>query len=134
MQDFSDLSSENDDEFQGDDYQAIFKELKSQWLLTEIDHSVSKCASEAFWNLGLQYFHRLSEAHGNQRKKTPQFNSIRRKINMELVPKVDLQIGFKNRDTGEIQVVHDTVTPVKNFSPAKYEKVYEIASIKVFSP
>ena len=111
------------------DYNTIFEKLKSDWMLTEIGHSVSKTASEAFWKLGLKYFTKLKSAPGN--KKTPMFKSIRNNIYKDMVPRIDLQIGFKDRTTGEVTVVNDTVTPMKRFSPSKYEKLFEIATIPV---
>lgn len=125
-----DSPSESDPETNDteEDYDAILKDFKSKWLLAEIDHSVSKSASECFWKLALNYFSKLSCA---PRKKIPLFKTIRSKMYKELVPKIDLQIGYKNKVTGQITSVNDTITPVKNYPPDKFEKIYEIGTIKV---
>ena len=121
------LSENNLDEFE--DYETVLSELKSKWLLAEIDHSVSKCASEAFWKIGLQFFHRLHLASG--RKKTCLFNSIRRQMYKDKVPDINIEIGYKDKTSGEVVVVNETVTPIKRFPQSKYEKLYEIGTIQV---
>ena len=132
--DYSHLSdSERDfmnDEDENHDYNTVFNNLKSEWILTEIDHCVSKSASEAFWKLGLKYFTKLANAAG-RKKKTPIFKSIRRKMYADLLPPVQLEIGYKNKDTGEIEIVKDTITPMKKYCSTKYEKLYEIGTVKV---
>lgn len=130
--DNEDEDEEEDDFLNGDvqDYDTILNDLKSQWLLTEAHHSVSKSASQAFWKLGLLYFTKLHTAPG-RKKKTPLFKSIRNQMHKELLPPVSLEIGYKNLTSGEIVVVNDTVTPVKRFSPNNFEKLYEVASVEV---
>lgn len=112
-----------------EDYETIFEDLKSKWLLIEIDHSVSKCASENFWKTGLQYFHRLHTAYG--RKRTSQFNSIRRQMYKDKIPDIDIEIAYKEKASGEVVMVNDTVTPVKRFPQSRYEKLYEIGTVQV---
>ena len=128
--DDSDFSNDDENDGEGsDDYHDILQKLKSSWIMSEIHHSVSKGASESFWRIGLELFPKLSGANGS--KKTPQFNYIRKKMYKDMVPNIDLEIGYKNRSSGEITVVNTTVTPVKNFSPAKFDKMFEIATVKV---
>ena len=112
-----------------DDYSSILKKLKSDWLLAEIDHCVSKSASEAFWKIGLMYFTKLANAA--RKKKTPLFKSIRTKMYDDLLPPVGLEIAYKNKSNGEIVTINDTITQVKRFPPDKYEKIYEIGTVKV---
>ena len=114
---------------QDQDYDSLFKELKSRWILTENTHFVSKSGSEAFWKLGLEFFTKLTNAHG-KRKKTPMFKTIRRQIYNDL-PAIDLKIAYKNRTSGEVVIVNDTVTPIKRFPPSKFDKLYEVATIQV---
>lgn len=115
-----------------DDYDSIFAELKAKWLLTEQEHTASKTASDMFWKLSMEYFPRLEAAHG-KRKNTPQFNSIRRKMYLDVLPPIQIEIGFKNKATGDIVVVNDTITPLKRFPNSNYEKLYEIGTVKVSS-
>ena len=121
---------EEDIDEEEEDYATVLEKLKSQWLLTEIHHSVSKTASEEFWRVSLEYFHKLESSRG-RKKKTSQFKSIRRHMHHNLIPQIDLEIACKNRTTGQITFVKDTVTPLKRFSPSQYEKLYEIGSVKV---
>ena len=117
----------SDDE---DDYQTIFSKLKSDWLLIEINHKVSKTATDLFWKIGLIYFPKL---RATANKKTCQFKTIRRKIYDDCIPEINMEIGYKKLTTGELQVVNEKYTPVKQYSPKEYEKLFEIASIKVSS-
>ena len=129
--DFDENSSEDEDfNFDMEDYDSIYEKIKSKWLNTEIHHCVSKSASEAFWNIGLQLFPKLHSAEG-RRKKTPQFQSIRNNMYNNLIPPVELEIGYRNKASGEITVIKDSITPLKRFPPDKYEKLYEIGTVKV---
>ena len=126
--------SDNDDEENVDeieDFNTILEKLKSEWIEAEIDHCVSKTASDVFWRIGLNYFPKLEAAFGRRRKKVSQFKSLRRTMYDELVPPIELEIAYRDKSTGEISVVKDTNTPLKRFSSSKYEKLYEIGTIKV---
>lgn len=125
--DYSDPDSEPDVE--GESYDEILEKLKSAWLLTEIRHRVSKSATDHFWRTALHFFHKLKSAPGN--KRTNQFKSVRRAMYTDVVPIISLEIGYKNRTTGEIEVVNDISTPLKRYSPHQYEKLYEIGTVKV---
>ena len=46
-------------------------------------------------------------------------------------PKVDLDITYRHRENNEITVVNDTVTPKSRFPPNEFEKLCEIATVKV---
>ena len=113
-----------------EDYNTIMEQFRSKWLLTEINHSVSKTACDAFWNLGLQFFTKLDAAQG-RRKKNPQFKTIRRQMYANLIPEIELEIVYRHKTTGEITVVKDSITPLKRFNTATYEKLYEIGTVKV---
>ena len=130
--DVSDSGSDTDDDSHNgeDDYDSIMEKLKSEWLLAEIEHSTSKTASETLWNLSMKYFTQLPTARGRA-KKTNQFKTIRKKMHEELLPPVELEIGYRNISTGEIEIVRDTVTPVKRYSSRNYEKIFEIGTLKV---
>ena len=100
--------------------------------MIEISHRVSKTASNAFWKLAHKWFHRLFTAKKQQllKKKVPQFAHLRRKMYAAL-PKIHLEIGYVHKETGELTVIHTSVTPRSKFPPDKYQKVYEIASVNV---
>lgn len=97
--------------------------------MVEVNHHVSKTATELFWKVALKFFPKLRSAAETQ--KTYQFKTIRKKLYEEKVPNIFMEIGYKNRSTGEVEVVHDASTPVKQFPPNQYEKLYEIATLKV---
>lgn len=125
----SDISDPEFEEQGEDDYDEILEQLKSQWLMTEITHSVSKTASEHFWRTALTYFSKLDTAPG--KKKTSEFKTIRRHMYNNMIPAIDLEICYKNKATGEIQIVNDTITQTRRFGPDQYEKLYEIGTVQV---
>ena len=118
--------SDDENHIQQEENNDILENLKSQWLLSEIQHCVSKSASEAFWTLAKQHFPKLDDS-----KKTPQFKSIRRKMYDDLLPSVDMEIAYRNKTTGEINIVQEEITPRKRFPANEYDKLYEIGTLKV---
>ena len=66
------------------------------------------------------------------RKRVPQFTHLRRTINSQSVPPINMQIGFQNRETGDVKVVNSDVTPSSQFPRSTHKKVFEIASVKVY--
>lgn len=121
------------DEDNQQDYYSILDELSRKWMFTELDHTVSKCASNKFWKVAFNFIPKLIEAKVQQRisRKVPQFNHIRRTLENKNTPEVQLEIAYKKRDSEEIEVVNTTVTPRSQFPPHLYEKMYEVASVKV---
>lgn len=99
----------------------------------ELDHNVSKSATDAFWKLSCDRMPGLFRAKEIEqiRKKVPQFTHIRRSIYDKKSPDVDLQIGYANKMTGEVTEVNSNVTPTSQYPRSDYQKVYEIASVKV---
>ena len=122
--------TEDDEMDEEEDYDTILEKLKSKWLLTEASHSVSKSASEAFWKVSLDLLPKLNQGVG-RKKKIAQFKTIRKKMYEDLLPEIELEIGYKQKSTGDVIVVKDTITPLKQFSTSKYEKLYEIGTVKV---
>lgn len=52
---------------------------------------------------------------------------------VEYTPDVHLELGYKNKETGAVTVVEDTITPKSRFPPHEYEKIYETATVKVIN-
>ena len=125
---------EEDEDFnEADGYETLIEKLSRKWLEAELDHTVSKVASNALWRIASSYFPRITQARNleNITRKLPQFNHIRRKMYDENTPEVRLKIGYRNRETKEMTVVEDTVTPKSRFPPNEFEKLFEIATVKV---
>ena len=115
------------------DYDNILEKLSEKWLLAEIDHCTSKTASNSFWRIAAEFFPKLQHAREiqNVTRKIPQFKHIRTKLYDKEVPDVNLEIGYRDKETGEIIIVQSQVTPKSRFPPHQYEKLYETASVKV---
>ena len=122
------------DDDTGEGYHTILENLCNAWMESELDHSVSQSASNAFWKISFDFIPKLLAAKElqNIKRKIPQFNHIRRKLYDRDTPKVNMEIGYRNKESEEINVVKDCTTmPRKRFPPDKFEKVYEIATVKV---
>ena len=139
--DSSDDSSSSDsdsvivveDDEEDEDFNVMLDKFSNKWLAAESDHTVSKTAVEAFWKLAFEHIPKMMKMKERQgySAKIPQFQQIRRKMNDKLVPDVELQIGYRNKSTEEVTEIKSKVTPKSRFPTSDYEKVYEIASVKV---
>lgn len=132
-----DVNADNDDEEdveQAPDYEDVLSDMSKKWLATESNHRVSKEASNAFWRIATEYFEKLYDAKRDERitKKTPQFSSIRKKLYIENLPKIKMQLAYQHKTTEELTIVEDVEsTPVSRFPPSQYRRLYEIASVDV---
>ena len=102
-------------------------------MLTELQHNVSLAASDAFWKLALKSFSPLLKAkdEANVKKETPQFTHLRRQLRDKYLPPIEMQIGYKHRETGEEIHLKTDAIPASRFPKSSYQPMYEIASIKV---
>ena len=135
-----DWPEDNDDEeeeYSEDDYESVdeiwedncanilpfkekLKEISRQWVENEIDHRVSKTASNHFWRIANEHFHELYLLKQNQniKSKVPQICHIRRKMNDEHVPKISMEVAYQNKQTGEITILKNIMnTPVGKYPP-----------------
>lgn len=116
-------------------YKKILKKLSDEWIICESDHRISKQASNCFFDLGKKWFYELFDAKRREGifKETPKFVSIRRKLNKKL-PDISLDFRYKHKVTGEIVELKDLEsTPTGKYPPNEYDKLCEIASVKVIS-
>ena len=65
------------------------------------------------------------------KKKVPQFSQIRLGLHKDHTPEVTMELGYLKKETGEITLVEDTKTPKSQFPPHLYEKLFEVATVKV---
>ena len=119
-----------------DDYFNILKYLSKEWLTIELDHRVSKVASEAMWDLAKTWFHKLFTVKAAQGvgRKTPSFIHTRRMLYKDYVPTVRMELGYLDKQSGDLTIVEDTpITPKSRFPSHRYQKLWEIAHVKVTS-
>lgn len=114
-------------------YCNVLRDLSEAWIDAETHHKVSKQASDDFFDIASKWFHKLYQAKARDliQKNVPKFTTLRRRLHKTNVPPIELEIAYKNRETGEITVVKAEKTPVKQFNPREYEKIYEAAKVKV---
>ena len=117
-------------------FKSIHDELVKCWVNTEVDHHVSKAASNSFWKVADKCFHKLYEAKEREgiTRKVPQFMHARKKIYEKMNPEISMQVAYKHKETGEITVV-DSVdsTPASQYPPNVYTKIFEVASVEVIN-
>ena len=122
-----------DDEPDERSYQELFEQVSRDWMDIELDHQVSKTASNLFWKIASSKMIKMFEKKRTENigRKTPQFQQIRRNFN-KTVPTISMDIGYIDKGTGELTVEHDLQqTPVKNYPPSQYKKAFEIAKVDV---
>ena len=114
-------------------YYQLLDELANDWLNVENLHNVSKTATNCFWAIATEKIHELFEVKNFNgiRRKTPQFQQLRNKLNSKLPP-IKMEIGYLDRHSGDL-IVEDKLetTPVKLYPPSQFQKTYEIATVKV---
>lgn len=128
LQDYIDSESESDIP---KSFKEVLDHFKNEFLSIEINHHVSKTATNAFWMLTFKHIKELCHAMECDNDKIPQFGHIRNQLYDAKVPKVDMQIGYINKTTGQLSIVDAEKTPVSKFPPKDFSKVYEIAQVKV---
>lgn len=95
---------------------------------------MSKTASNQYFELGKKYFSKLFKAKNDEgiTRRTPKFVHLRRQLEKTKVPKISMEIKYRNKETGEVTTLEDVEsTPTSGFPPDKYEKLYEKASVEV---
>ena len=105
----------------------MLQALSEKWLLVELNHTVSKAATDAFWQIATSLIPSLYNTKDNLgiTRKTPQFVHIRRKLQAKFLPKIHHSTSYQDDNTNEI--VGDM-----EFNPNNSQKkVFETASVKV---
>lgn len=132
----SGMEDEMEDIINADDYETIYKHLSKEWLEVEINHRVSKVATNAFWDLAMEWFHRMfvAKKEQNVRKKTPKFPHIRRLLHKDYVPPIKMSFGYKDKESGDMTIVEDSlITPKGRFPANQFDKMYEISHVEVMN-
>ena len=108
------------------------RKFSEEWITEEIGHTVSKQASSAFWKLAVKWMFPITKAfHNEKKKKIPNFEHLRRKLTKKNVPPISMEVGYIDKETQALKVVHAEKISPKDFPPSKFEKVFESASVKV---
>ena len=101
-------------------------------MMIEINHKVSKEASNLFWMTANEMFHSVYVAKGDGGRKVPQFSHLREQMYLNKVPPINMEIGYQSKEDGEIVVAeYVNTTPVSQYPRCSYRRLYEIASVDV---
>ena len=137
MSEEEELETDSDTDTDGQDYAEMgtgLEDLAKEWLLIEVNHSVSKRGSDLFWNLAKKMFHSVVEQQSKTTKKVkiPAFTHLRRQLLARYCPKVRLDLAYKNTKTDEIITQHDVskISVAQHRKPT-FEPLYEIATVQV---
>ena len=129
-----DEDEDDDDRYSdiAEDYNTVLSELRDVWLLTSITHRVSKTATNIFWELGKKFFTRVyaARAREGRTKRIPQFQHLRKQLYKDL-PKVNIEIAYRSKASGEVITKNTTKTPKDQFPADEYQKLYEVATVNV---
>ena len=132
---FSDPDPYHDPPTIDEDYFDILDELSRRWLSIQLTHDVSLKAADEFWRLAVEWMPALYSAKDrcHIRKKVPQFQNQRKKLQADLCPRVGLNFAFQNTVTNEVHMVNNVdKTPLKMYERNPlYTKLYEVAYVKV---
>ena len=129
-----DQYSSNSDEEYNDNYKDVLKNLSKKWLNAQLCHKVSAKATNEFWTLGMDFFHKLFQLKEREGvlRNPPQFIQQRRILFKDYCPKINMEFGYKNKRDGSIIEVESPNAPIKTLqNNMDFIKLYEIASIKV---
>ena len=134
--DLNDISSEEEeDQEENYSYLDFLDTLSKQWMTVELNHTVSKAASDAYWKIALSSFHKLWEKRKGENiiQKNPQFTHLRRVLRTQYIPDIEMKVGFRNKETNEEIHINSNVIPVSKYPRSEYTQLYEIATIKVIT-
>ena len=115
----------------------MIEHLGHLWVVATVSHNISVQGASHLWKIAFQWIGKIFEQKSceNNSKKVPQFPHLRRKIIESKSPKIVIQLGFKNLETGNIESPEPSnVAHLKEYSDiTKYQKCYEITSVSVKS-
>ena len=122
-----------DPEDPANEYYSMLQALSEKWLLVELEHTVSKAASNSFWGLATTILPSLFEAKNRLRitRKVPQFVHIRRKLHKQYVPAIHHKTAFQQE--GSQDVIHVDVPGLDPRLNDSHKKIFETATVSVIT-
>ena len=123
---------EEDDLEEENEYIKLFRIICERWQLIEINHNVSKTATNEFWEVAVKLLPTLIQTKQNLgiTRKIPQFVHIRRMLNRKILPPIQHVTAYRNERTNEIHEVKDEENH-NDYKSSRYTKIYETASVQV---
>lgn len=104
------------------------EEMSKKWALAQMKHHVSAEAANEFWDLSFKF---VQPCLLQRTKKVPKFIQQRRKMIQNYCPPVQVEFYYRNKLNGEIITHKGTSAPNKMYQNNNYEKLYEVAYVKV---
>ena len=130
----NDHEHEDEGEIDKESFKYLLSQFSEAWVDNQINHKVSKTGASKFWNIATKFMIPLSNAFIKEKKKKfPKFEHIRRKLVKKNVPEVTIEAGYVDKKKTELIISEGEKVNVKDFPREKFEKVFEIASVKVLN-
>ena len=108
----------------------MLDEMSKKWLLSQVKHKVSANAANAFWDIAFKFIPSVQE---QRHKKVPKYSHQRRKMNQSYCPPIHLEFTLRDKKDGGIVKVKGSTAPTKAYeNNPEYEKLYEVAYVKVY--
>ena len=127
-------SWEDENEEQDNEYQVLLQTLTEKWLLVELNHTVTKAATNAFWRLATSLLPSLFDAKKrlDVTRKIPQFVHIRRQLHKRFLPDIDHSTAYRQEGSEEIVELRDH-EKLDEIQTNPFLKIYETASVSVIT-
>ena len=119
----------NEGEDEENHYYSLLQALSEKWLVVELNHTVSKTASNAFWRIATSLVPILFETKKRLgiSRKTPQFVHLRRKLHKQFLPTIHHTTAYQDKDSLDIVEVPGHDSNLNN----SHIKIFETASVSV---
>ena len=120
----------NEEDEDENEYFRLLQALSEKWLLVELCHTVSKAATNAFWELAISLIPSLlaTKKGLNITRKIPQFVHVRRKLHKQFLPQVHHSTAYQQE--GSEEIIRDHEIDAQNNS---LSKIFETASVSVIT-
>jgi hypothetical protein len=65
------------------------------------------------------------------KKNVSGFKHLRSKLISDSMPEISMEIGYKNKENGDITLISSDTAPLRRFPASKYTKTHEICTVPV---
>ena len=127
MQPEEEEEDDDDNEEEEDEEENYLEELTKKWFVAQVRHHVSAAGANAFWDAAFKFIPLLQ----TRTKKVPKFVHQRRKLVQNYSPPVEMEYVFRKKSDNSIVKYKGTTAPVKEFPSSDFEKLCEMAYVKV---
>ena len=124
--------TEEEEQQEQNAYFKLLQGIAEKWILVEMNHTVSKAASNEFWKIATSLIPHLFTTKSQLKitRKTPQFIHLRRKLYKQFLPKIHRTTAYQEDGSDDIVEVPED-RQADFILTDSHHKIYETASVKV---